>query len=606
MPKEPSVFIASGGQDAATHFSRVGADSYGRGVNFCIRSEKLETRPRVRVIELTGDAAEMFATGNVQGASFFDASKGQGANVYGNRESIIVASVAGSKLAIRVSGFSASVEDVSNSHRSDPDVTLVYFSQWESYLLASDARGNTWIWDGKSKAETSKGYDNKNRESSMVPNGCGVMAYSHGRGCAVVDKRRLLVGDILGALDASSSRDVLKFTEQGYFATGQFFSPPTMMGDILAAEVLAAQSTQHGHGELMLHCTNGVFSVDLNVFPRTKWSETAMVKTALLGGGACGPYAICSFDGDQMFRAKGGVKTLRSAAAEPQSQGSPRRPVSLPVATFFQSDAQELLQFASVRSWESQSTAYVTCYPMASGAHRWHRGAVAVNFLPSPSNTIRPAWEGLVTLPPSICGIIQFISGDFDGVERMFAICRGVDGRNRLVEFRTDTDADILDGGKESPVRSQLVTRWQAMQAPFDRKNISAGIITFTGVRGLLKWGVWYRRFGSDDWMLWRVGSVNSKAPCGDCIEGSGEWSGEVALGALPEDSQTATRFQFLIRTSGLCQLESLVVEFNSASTKVEFSAEDLKICSNRQGACGSYDDYEYSDSEIAEWTQTI
>ena len=120
MPKDPSVFIASGGQDSAAHFARIGADSYARAVNFCIRAEKLATRPRVRVLELTGSAAEIFAVGNVQGAGLFDASKGQGANVYGDRESIIVASVAGSKLAIRLDGSSATAEDVSNGHRSDP------------------------------------------------------------------------------------------------------------------------------------------------------------------------------------------------------------------------------------------------------------------------------------------------------------------------------------------------------------------------------------------------------------------------------------------------------------------------------------------------------
>lgn len=604
MPKEPSVFIASGGQDAASHFARVGADSYERGVNFCIRSEKLATRPRVRVIELSGSAIAAFADGNVQGAILFDASKGQGANTYGARESIIVASVAGNKIAIRLGDGAATVEDVSNGHRSDPSVPLVFFSQWESYLLAGDERGNTWIWDGKSPAETSTGYDNVNREKSMVPNGCGVMAYSHGRGCAVVDKRRVLVGDILNARDQASARDVLFFREQGYFATGQYFSPPTMMGDIQCAESLASQDTRHGHGELLIHCSNGVFSIDLNVFPRTKWSDTPMVKTALIGGGACGPYAICTFDGDQMFRSKSGVKTLRSAAAEPQSAGNPRRPISLPVGTFFKSDSQEYLQFASVCSWESESTAYVTCYPIVSGSHRWHRGAVAINFLPSPSSAMKPAWEGLVTLPPSISGIIQLISGDFSGTDRMLAICRGDDGKNRLIEFRTDIDADILEGGVESPVRSQLVTRWQAMNAPFDRKNISGGRIVLTGVRAVLKWGVWYRGFGVSKWTLWRSGCVSNDAPCGDCIEAVPDWSGEIPLGSIPDESSASTRFQFLIRTEGICEIESLIVEFNQASSKAEYSDASLKVCVTPEYTCGQYDDYEYSGAE--NWAEKL
>ena len=524
---------------------------------------------------------------------------------------MLMVAAGGRKYVLRFSGrglrMEAAASDVSNGAQSNPNLHLVYWSQWENYALAGDGNGNTWIWDGNANAFTSPGFNNVDKEASRVPNGGTVMAYAHGRGCIVVNSRALLTGDLLNSTNLKSAEDVLAFREQVYWATGQYFSPPSQMGAITASAILPIRDTAHGHGELMLHCEHGIFSVDLNVFPRSDWSKTPMVKTAYSGGGACGPYAVALFDGDQLFRSQVGVQTLRSARAESGRLGNPQRPISEPVAPLFASDSSRWLRFASLASWESARKALVTCYPIVRGAHRWHRGIAAMNFAPVPNKQSDMAWEGLWTMPPQAAGIIQLLSARIDGENRMFALCRGDDGRNRLVEFRSDIDADILEGGVKQRVRCQILARTQDMDLPHNGKQVQRGTLFLSGVIGRMDWRVSFRRNGETKWTLWRSGYVNNAPSC-DCegvaIQDTQPWEGEIKIGEMPPAPGAARTVQFLIQFAGVACLESFRVSWDKDDSKQDvFDARGLAVeaFSRKETGAISFEDYEYSETSEAE-----
>lgn len=335
-----------------------------------------------------------------------------------------------------------------------------------------------------------------------------------------------------------------------------------------------------------------------------------MTKTAYLGSGAAGPYAVAMMDGDQIFRSHSGVKTLRSARAENRRTGNPRKPVSEMVRSFFAADSPRYLRFASVATWEQERRGFITCYPIVQGRFRWHRGAVVANFDPVPSDATPAAWEGLWTLPPQAQGIVQFVNGTWDTEERFFAICRGDDKRNRLVEFRSELRDDVLQDGTHQRIRCQLISRQIDTQKPFVKKNFTAGTLFLRNIEGVLDWAVWFRPRGDRRWTLWRSGKVEN---CSTCDSELGceppALDLDIPLGSLPDacGRNTSRHIQFLVRWAGYCSVESIRVTYGGESedefqpAKLDFKVEPC------DRALAEFDDYEYSDrTEADSWLQQL
>lgn len=611
MEHEIAFYQVGGGLNAAAPAARLTDAQFARATNVVIKDRLPTTRPGVRVIPLTGETS-FFAVENAQGAMYYNPTAGQGATVYGKEGAMMLFAVGGRKFSAELNGrallTTAEVTDITNGLVADKYAHLTYWSQWENYALAGDGLGNTFIWDGAGDAFHSDGFNNTQKEESQVPNGGTAMEFVHGRGSIVVNSRAILTSDGLNSQDLTSAADVLKFREQVYWATGQYFAPPTSMGTINALAVLPLQDTTHGHGELLAHCSNGIFSVDLNIWPRSKWSETPMVRTAYIGPGAAGPYAVALFSGDQVFRASDGLKTLRSAKAEASATGSPSVEVSEPVATFFEADSQRWLRFASVASWDLQHRCLVTCYPIVQGRFRWHRGLVALNLHPISDAPPSLAWESLWTLPPQCSGIIQQINGKWDGEERHFTICRGDDAKNRLVEFRGDLKADVLEDGTEQRIRCQLVTRKIDANRPFTRKNFGTGMLYLANIEGRVDFGVWFRTYGSTEWKFWQSGHVTNIAPASEALTtDEPPREATIPLGNLPDKcgSRSGRYIQFLIRWAGYCSVESLRIAFDDNDPKGDaFNCKDLKVTFVER-ADVSYSDYEYNAPESESWLNT-
>lgn len=609
-----------GGTNTAGEPDRLSMAQFARLVNGAIDEERVGTRLAARVIPITGETAEIFATGNYQGGMRYNPAEGQGAITVGADVSSLLLAAAGRKFQINFAGggvnTSATITELTNALVSAPDLHLVCWLSAENFALAGDGNGNTWIWNGIDPATVSTGYNNTDREASMVPNGGMAMCYVHGRIAMVVNSRAILYGDLLNQRDLVTAKDVLRYVDQTYDATSQYFSPPTAMGPINALAVLPIQDTAHGHGETMAHCWNGIFSVNSNIWPRSLWSNAPMVKCAYLGGGAVGPYAVDIYSGDQFFRSRSGVQTLRSARAETQQNGAPRKSVAQTVGDFLKFDAKKWLRFCSVKCWQEENRGFVTCYPIVAGAYRWHRGAVVCNFDPVPVQSAPSIWEGLWTLPPEIGGPVQFLAGDFDSEDRLFAVCYSpLTKRNTLVEFRRDLTDDILPDGSRRRIRGQLVTRRMDATNPGKKKNWESASLYLSGVRGTVDWGVWVRSFGKREWVFWRGGQINNCPTCGDGCNGLGEapaWEGEIPLGSLQGLDgkafvKVAKNVQFLVRWAGRCQVESIVATFDSNDPD-EGKFDQGRLCvtvkeCNREFV--EYDDYEYADKNEADsWLQ--
>ena len=617
MAKEQLAFVdASGGMNAADLPHKIRPNQLARMVNCALVEQMPTTRPGIRVVPLKGPPVDSIADGNVQGSIFFNPAKGQGGIILSQRNAMLSLAATGQKYSVRIigrrGGAFAEIEDVTGGLFTDPQLHLVWWNGWENLLLAQDGNSSCWIWDGVANAFFSRGYNTVNKTRSEVPNGGTVMAYAHGRGVAVINSRFVLVSDSLHEISQTTSRDLIKFVNQVYWATGKFFLPPSKMGNITAAEILPTRNTVHGHGDLMVHCEDGVFSINLNVFPRTAWQNSDMVKHALLNCGAVGPYAIAIHDGDQIFRTRKGIQTLRSAAAPPVLEGNPNQPISKEVNTWLAGDYARWLRFCSLVLWDSGNRFLCTTQPIVQGRHRWHRGLVSRNVDPKETEANTPAaWEGLWTFPPEAAGIIQLVNGVFDGDERVFAWVRGNDGNNRLVEFGAHLKHDVLEDGSVSPIRSQAITRMiDAGQWWLEREFTTAKLF-LRGITEDLQWGVWVRTSRNPKWHPLRAGKVTMKPGVAHDLNEShpralpiplGAFSRECDVPDLPGTRNVAAGVQFLVRWMGYCQFEGIKVRHGDDDQANDDPIPERYNVHFGRMTADDYNDFEYSESTAPLW----
>lgn len=604
---------ARGGMNSADPPHKIATNQLARMTNCAIVDQLPSTRKGVRVITLAGDGSDAVMDGNIQGSIFFNPSKGQGGIILGQNNSMIAVSAAGRKFVTRIEGRRArttgTVTEITSGFVASPQLHLVWMDAWEDLLVIQDGEAPAMIWDGTSTTQ-SNGYSTLDKPRSQIPNGGTVLAYAHGRGVCIVNSRYVLVGDSLHKISLTTSRDLKNFTEQTYWATGQYFLPPSKMGNILAAKILPIRNTQHGHGDLMVHCEDGIFSIDLNVYPRSQWSNSPMVKHALLDCGAVGPYALAIHDGDQIFRTRKGIQTLRSAAAESSLEGNPNQPISHEVDTWMQADYHRWLRFASLELWDAGRKFFCTTAPIVQGRHRWHRGAVVRNVDPKLTERSTPAaWEGLMTLPPEIGGVVQFVSGIFAGEERFFAWCRSVDGKNRLVEFTNYLEQDELEDGSRRDIRCQAITRVIDIGEWWKKREFRFVTLFLKNVVGKVTWGVWVRSAERNDWVPMQTGTVTVPGVMGADLAQDIPRTlpiplGNVPAGCAPDTGKlNETRgIQFLVRWEGACQLEGVKV-FHSEKDLNEQNSDCSKFDYTFQPAPPTgYDDFEYLTYRSNPW----
>lgn len=604
----------SGGMSGAGCSTRVPETHYRRATNVALKDELPTTRPGVRIYRLDSEdplQSTRYRRENVQGARFFNPAKGQGGFSLAESLPSIMVACGGRKYRLSLSGqgvaTAATVRDVSNGLLTSKMLHLVWWTVAENYAIATDGRSSTFIYDGAEEtARFSEGYNSTDKEKSELPNAATVGVYAHSRVNLVVNARQIIVGDSLFKLDQTTAVNLLGTTEQTYWNTGAFFLPPSAMGDITAAEILPMRNTQHGHGETIYHCIDGIFSLNTNISPRSAWSTSEMTRHVALQAGAVGPYAVAIRDSDQFYRTPFGVTTLRSAAANSGSEGDPQAPISEPVETFFAMDVPEWLRFCSVVVWKNR--AFITADPCLDGRFRWHRGLVVRNFKPVPVEKSPAAWEGLWTLPPEAAGIVQVVNGRFGGDDRMLALCRGEDGVNRLVEFTNDQQGDILEDGSRRRVRCQLLTRAIDLARPFLAKEFLSGTLFLRNAAGEVDWAVWVRAHGTTSFVPWRSGKIAVASSAGDTLGGVQRFTGGIALGAFPKECTTqqgsSRSFEFLIRWKGQAQIESLRIMARTGDTKAEQLDQSNFSISTSVPLPADYDDYEYSTDN--DWTSSL
>lgn len=568
-----------------------------RMTNVGIELQLPTTRPGFRVLPM--DGAVVLKDLAIQGAVIYNPAKGLSQQSFANDLTRIVLAAGGRRFEIRLTSSSAgtsqaTVEEILGAPNGNPDLHLCWMYQAETFAISQDG-SSCWIWDTNS-AKISPGYvSGSNKEASRLANEATTGVYSHGRILQVVDGRKVLIGDIIHKENLTSPINILGMTEQVYWATGSFLSPPSNMGAIMAAGILAKKNTQHGHEETMLHSPDGVFSVNLNVYPREKWAETQLTAHALLGTGACGPYGLAVDDGDQIFRSKHGVQSLRSAAGEAQNLGNPTRPISWQINDWMRADHLPYLRFCSLDKWTEGARILCTTGIGVKGLHWSSRGVVSYNLNPSGSSGSSPSWEGLWTTPPNVPAPVLILSGEFAGSDRCLVLCYDDENQIQLGEFHPSLDRDYDNCGHAVEISSQIITSELAAGDLFITKEHSMGTLVFRKMRRTVKFGVWLRTNHDDPWTLWKSGEATHR-PESDppALRRVRDKEVVISLGEVPDTMKSVRKLQALIRWKGYCQVEGIKIYAAAADAEEGQGQDTTAILIPTEFDYGDYDDYEY------------
>jgi len=530
-------------------------------VNCRVHDSLLINRPGVVIHDLPELDGLSF-----QGACFYNPSQGQSQQIIGEDDSMLVVSASGRKFSIRITdehptNSKITVNEIAGTAATNPTYHMVWMAQAENYLIAQDGNSDTWIWDGKAPAYFSTGYNATEKDKSKLANGASMIAYAHGRVVQVVNGRQILVGDIIHRDGSSNASNILSMTEQVYWATGSFFSPPSALGKVLAVATLPLRNTTHGHGDLMFHCEEGIFSLDITVYPRDQWPNTAITKHVSLDAACSGFYAITLYDSDQIYLTRNGVHSLRSAAQINQV-GNPQRPLSERVGNYIERDSTNYFRFASISKSVRDNRLFVTtAHQIVESSHRGGRGILVMNFRPVPNLDIQ-CWEGLWTFPKEAYLINQLVSGTFDARERSFAFVTGDDLKIRLMEFTRDLNQDhIISGGVDTAknIEWQVITRADTAGDEASTKNVTNAVATFKKVIGNVAIKA-YARTDQTEWVLYGEACLEGADECQYGSAPSREFRME--MGAPPQSIGNRSRWiQFLFKITGSCSFESVRIK---------------------------------------------
>ncbi len=596
-PNIIAISHAPRGMNSAVDPSLLGTDQAAKAINASLDRQLFTTRMGSRVMAVDG---EWDRTQPVQGALYYDPKRGTGAQVFSDDSASIILAAGGCKYRIFPKATTATLEDITGGFVQDPDVNLIWMTQAENYVIAGDGKTSTYIFDGESPSYSTGFVGVGDRDSSSVPQGAGAMAYSNGRLWVTVDSRRILASDSLHGENLTDSTDLIKFTEQVYWATGQWFSAPSSMGNVVAMMILPVRNTRTGQGQLMVHCVNGgVFSIDTNIYPRENWANSPMVNVFLSDTAATGPYALDSSEGDQFFRSRTGLQTLRSASAESRLLGRPNKPISEEVGGWLEKDYVPYLRFASLRTWPQEELMLCTTAPFVEGPSTLHRGLVALDWDPVDSGQTPPAWLGLWTFPKPYRYIAKMVRGLFADDERMFAIHRDEDGKHSLIEYDKTLKYDILEDGTEKRITMKVETRELNATQPYSKMSIASGSLHLRDVSITTDWTVNIRTDENQTWTKWRSGNIcfdQCNDPCS--LVKQQPRNVEIELGKPPESVKNGRRIQFQIVITGWCRIEGLLARAEKQSDDAEFAEERLTLqCIERPVSCDD-SDYSYSEEE--------
>lgn len=518
-------------------------------------------RTRYPFFEKSLTKPDSFDAAAWQGAILYQPNDGQGVHYQGVGKDRVIASYGGQLYKIDIG--EGVVTEIPGDAALNADRVPVHLEQAENYVLRTDGVSPTMIHDGGDSTFFSRGYDKAFPNGSSVPNNAGPIRYLGNRLWVSAYGRRLFAGDVLHQLDPEEAIDVLRFRDQTYDITSQWFAPEASQGDTVAVSQMKLGNQEY----VVMHGDNmGMTGILLNV-PRREWSNQRMKLVVSNETAAAGPYSFAEGDWRLLFRSRRGIEETRFILAEDNLVGGTAINLGKQVDKLLDADIEGYLIFSSLINPARWERTLVTASPRIEDGKAYHRGVLVMNR--NPGDDIEAgqwAWEGAWTMPERMGRIQQMLAGRVDSKQRVLFLTQKPDG-NGLCEQRRIEGLDTLADGTKIRQNGAIRTKKLSTRSEYLGTTFDEMAFLVRDIYSDCDAEIYFRDSENMEWRLHDTASAckGQESDCSGCCKGNDNGEVLIPLGSV-RHSPKARWIQFHIETWGVASWDFVMQPGESES----------------------------------------
>lgn len=332
---------------------------------------------------------------------------------------------------------------------------------------------------------------------------------------SLVDGKQFVASDLVGGSSgtvANNYRDaVLSVTENTYLIGGGNFTVPGSVGEIRAMIFAATLDASLGQGPLQVFTPKVVFSCNAPV-DRLTWQDLTnpILTESLISNGALGHNSTVAVNGDTIFRAIDGIRSLVLGRRDFDTWGNV--PISTEMDRILAKDDPGLLQYSSAIVFDNRLL--MTASPTASNQGVYHPSLIALNF--DPISTLRGKADSVYDGHWLGLNILQLVKGEFGGVERAFAFTLDTTVNEielweilRDEQLHQDNDQVPIVWAIETPLYMATLNK----KTVFDVCRLTDGEMSIKDLRGPATIEIYFRPDEYPCWVPWTRFTVCAQQP---------------------------------------------------------------------------------------------
>ncbi len=339
----------------------------------------------------------------------------------------------------------------------DPEWIYSFFGKALNILTLNNGVTPGIFWTGDISKPMKFIYESTYAAGSPMPVS-NLSVFGHGRFHVGTKEGLVYSGDYVtsAGLQLVDREKVLSFKESEYPSSGDGFGAPAEMGTITAMKLMAKSDQINGHGDLMVGCSTGFFSISPGDKVRSDWTnDPSMQKIVFDGKGCCAHSSIITWGNQVYYRdSNNDISSLNLDIAAYQRQ-VPFTNISTPIEVYtdYDNDSSDVQQCVSFTTADRlvMTIGHMRERSSHMGTHRYANGMVSA-CRQKRENGDALSWEGLWTGPrvveacqTSVGGYIKTIVASFD-----------TDKQNRLYFINESRRGDDYRLGDYKPIRSKF------------------------------------------------------------------------------------------------------------------------------------------------------
>lgn len=320
----------------------------------------------------------------------------------------------------------------------DPRWQHSYFCQALNILVWQNGKDYPLYWSGnpmvKMKHVTESEYI-KTTSGEQAPMRIGnIMCFAHGRIFLATEQDLVYASDhiLSQGFDTLESREaVLRFSESNYPSSGDGFGAPAELGSITGMVVMPRSNEINGHGDVVVLCENGAWSISPNSAPRNEWTTADIQRILFVGKGCVSPHSVVHFNNGIYYRnSDNGISNLLRNIYSYTAQ-SVYYDISDEISRYLDYDKNSpLVQFCHASIAKKRmffTVGHEREISKKDGIHRYGKGIISYCFHKRDTG-YTGAWEGIWT-GPRPTGMVDTI---LDGGVRSIIVSYDSDSINRI------------------------------------------------------------------------------------------------------------------------------------------------------------------------------